>query len=158
MSRDGKIYQTLADITQMSDFVARYTLYQHMTSKLTKPLSHEDAIQEASDAFINYDIPMHKAMTYMDDMGFTMFTKYFLRVQRVIFKVSKDHPASTLATLLMTNYLWDVSNILEGSVLNRFGNNPFNAGALMYPGALDQLATLNMGVHLFGGGGTDFVP
>ena len=149
MSRDGKIYQTLADITQMSDFVARYTLYQHLTKRATKPLDHDTAIQEASDAFINYDIPMHKAMTYMDDMGFTMFTKYFLRVQRVIFKTSKDHPASTLATLLMTNYLWDVSNILEGSVFNRIGNNPFNVGAAMYPGALDQLATVNMGVSLF---------
>ncbi len=41
--------------------MARYTLYQHLINKKTEPMSHEDAVFEASESFVNYDMVSHLA-------------------------------------------------------------------------------------------------
>jgi len=51
-----------------------------LTNRKDNPLSEADAIQQASDDFVNYDIPMHRGMQYLDDMGIFMFSKYYLRI------------------------------------------------------------------------------
>jgi hypothetical protein len=148
MAHDTKMYQGLSRITQLSDFVARYTLYQHMVSRKTNPLDKETAIQEASDAFVNYDIPMHRGMQYTDDMGLTMFTKYFMRIQRVLLKVARENPARVMTTLLLGNFMDLGPIVLDGSGLTRIGNNPLEWGAFQLPGTLDELATLNSAMAL----------
>jgi len=148
MTHDTKLYQGLSRITQLSDFVARYTLYQHLTNRKTDPLSKTDAIQEASDAFVNYDIPMHRGLQYADDMGILMFTKYYLRIQRVLLKMARDNPARVLGTLLLNNYMDLGSIVLDSAFTTRIGNNPFGLGALNFPGTLDELATVQAGMAL----------
>lgn len=148
MTHDTKAYQLLSRTTQLSDFVARYTLYQHLTTRKENPLSHEAAIQEASDAFVNYDIPMHRGMQYTDDMGFTMFTKYFLRIQRVLLKLGRENPARMLMLALLNNYMDLMPHVLESSALAHMGNNPLRSGAFQFPGSLDDLATVNSAMSL----------
>jgi hypothetical protein len=148
MTRDTKLYQGLSRITQLSDFVARYTLYQHLLNRSNEPLSKADAVQEASDAFVNYDIPMHRGMQYTDDMGITMFTKYFLRIQRVLLKLARENPARVLGTLALNNYMDLGSIVLDSSFTHKIGNNPLNMGAFIYPGALDELATVKAAMAL----------
>ena len=148
MTRDTKLYQGLSRITQLSDFVARYTLYQHLLNRSNDPLSKADAVQEASDAFVNYDIPMHRGMQYTDDMGITMFTKYFLRIQRVLLKLARENPARVLGTLALNNYMDLGSIVLDSSFTHKIGNNPLNMGAFVYPGALDELATVKAAMAL----------
>ena len=148
MTHDTKAYQLLSRTTQLSDFVARYTLYQHLTTRKENPLSHEAAIQEASDAFVNYDIPMHRGMQYTDDMGFTMFTKYFLRIQRVLLKLGRENPARMLMLALLNNYMDLMPNVLESSALAHMGNNPLRTGAFQFPGSLDELGTVNSAMSL----------
>lgn len=148
MTHDTKIYQGLSRITQLSDFVARYTLYQHVTNRKDSPLSKEDAIHEASETFINYDTPMHPSMQYLDDMGITMFTKYFLRIQRVLLKLSKENPARVLMGVALDNLLDLGPIVLEGSFMTKIGNNPLGPGALNYPYMLDELATVSTGMAL----------
>jgi hypothetical protein len=143
MTKDGQMYQTLSKITRLSDFVARYTLYQHLTNRKSNPLSREDAIQEASDAFVNYDIPMHRGMQYADEMGILMFTKYFLRIQRVLLKLARENPARVLGTVALGNLLDLGPIVLDSSLVTRIGNNPLDWGAFNYVGALDELATIN---------------
>ena len=144
MAHDTRLYQGLSRVTQLSDFVARYTLYQHMTTRKTGPLTKEAAVIQASEAFINYDVPMHRGMQYMDDMGITPFMKYYLRIQKVLLKMGRENPARVMATLLLGN-LWDLGPIvLEGSAFTRIGNNPLEAGAFNFPGALTDLATLSV--------------
>lgn len=144
MAHDTKLYQGVHRITQLSDFVARYTMYQHLTNQKTKPLTKEEAIQEASDAFINYDIPMHRKMQYLDDMGIMMFTKYLLRIQKVLVKNLRDNPGRVIGSILLANYLGLGETVhQEASMWGRIGNNPFGVGAGNYFSSLDDLATIS---------------
>lgn len=142
MAHDTKMYQGLSHITQLSDFVARYALYQHQTTRKKNPLTEKEAILRASEAFVNYDIPMHRAMQYSDDMGFTMFTKYFLYIQREIWRAGREHPARLYSMMLLNNYMSLGPIVLESSMLSKFGNDPFRSGALGFPGSLDRLMTV----------------
>lgn len=142
MTRDGKLYKALHQATQISDFVARYTMYQHRIGREQNPLSKAAAIQEVSEAFVNYDIPMHRSIQFMDDMGLMMFTKYFLRMQKVLLKMGRENPARVLALAAAENYFDLSSIVLDSSALAKIGNNPFNIGAFGFPGALDDLATI----------------
>jgi hypothetical protein len=148
MTHDTKLYKSLSHVTQLSDFVARYTLYQHLTTK-QDPLTAEEAVQESADSFVNYDIPMHRITQYMDDMGIMMFTKYFLRIQRVLLKLAREHPARVLGMVSLNSYFDLMPLVTESSALAHLGNNPLSTGAFGFPGALDELATVNAGLELF---------
>lgn len=144
LSHDTKVYKSLSRMTQLSDFVARYALYQHLTTRKESPLSKAKALQEASDAFINYDVPMHRDIQYMDDMGLFMFTKYFLRVQRVIRGRFINAPGKMAMTLAAEQYIGDLPTIMDSSVFVRAGKNPLHAGALQAVGALGDLPVFSL--------------
>jgi hypothetical protein len=88
-------YDFLRRATQFSDFAARYALYTHQVNN--EGVSHDKAIQNIMDAFVNYDLPPHKAMQYTNDMGITWFFKYFIRMQKVIVKSFRKNPAKVLS-------------------------------------------------------------
>lgn len=145
MSRDGWMYQTLSSVTQHSDFIARYALYQHMTNKARNPMTHDAAIQAASDAFINYDIPSHRKLQWANDMGFVMFTKYLIRIQKVILYLARNHPLSSLTTLLLNQYMDVLPMIYDSGIFgDSYGGGLLHAGALEYPGVVGNIATLRM--------------
>lgn len=143
MAHDTKLYKALSSGAQLSDFLARYTLYQHMTTRKVEPMSREDAVQLASDAFINYDIPTHRKMQYMNDMGFLRFTKYYLRIQKVIMHLYRDNPGRMIGLMMMSNYFSGVPTVLDSSMMSRFGN-PLEMGALSFPSSIDDMATMKM--------------
>jgi hypothetical protein len=147
MTHDTKTYQTLNRVTQLSDFVARYTYYQHLISK-KNPLSHKEAVQKASEAFVNYDIPMHKGLQYTDDMGLTMFTKYFLRIQKPLIELARDNPARVLLAVALNKFMKLGPIVLDSGFAHHLGNNPFHSGAFQYPGALGQLGTVDTAMGL----------
>ena len=149
MAHDTQMYKTLSHITQLSDFVARYTLYEHLTTRKNKPMTPAEAIQEATDSFVNYDLPMHRQLQYTDDMGITMFTKYFLSIQRILMKRTREAPGRVATLLLLQNYFDWFPTVLESSAISHIGNNPLNLGALAFPTSLDDLATVNLTLSLF---------
>lgn len=148
MTHDTGMYQFLSRTTQLSDFVARYTLFQHLTTRKRDPLSRSDAIQRASDSFVNYDIPMQRQLQYLDDMGVMMFTKYFLRIQRVLFRLVKEHPLQMLMMVGLHNYLGGLPIVTDSMAVTRIGNNPLDIGALNYPFTLDDLGTVQATMSL----------
>ena len=148
MAEDTWMYQSFSKMAQLSDFVARYTLYQHLTEKANNPLSHAEAVKEASDAFVNYDVPMHKSLQWTDDMGFTMFTKYFLRIQRVLMKTFKEHPLRVLMMASLNHYVNLGPIVLDSSFIHHMGNNPFNLGALQYLSVWDELPVVGSAMKL----------
>ncbi|QGH72763.1 MAG: virion RNA polymerase [Podoviridae sp. ctLUJ1] len=87
-------YDFLREATQFSDFAARFALYNHQVNN--EGVSHDKAIQNIIDAFVNYDLPPHKGMQYLNDMGITWFFKYFIRMQKVIMKSFRRNPAKVL--------------------------------------------------------------
>jgi hypothetical protein len=148
MTHDTTLYKFLNKSTQYSDFVGRYALYKHETTRKRNPLSKEKALFNASESFVNYDIPMPRALQYLDDHGFMMFTKYFLSIQRVLGRLLKDKPLEVVNTVALNNWLFDAAIVTDTSALLRIGNNPTSMGALGYPFTLDDLATVNTGMSL----------
>lgn len=144
MTHDTPIYQSLSRITQLSDFVARYTLYQHVVNRKDRPLSKADAIQLASDSFVNYDIPMHRNLQYLDDMGITMFTKYFLYIQRVLLRMGRERPVQMLIAAALHQYYGRMDLVTESSMVYRIGNNPFNTGPFEAIGGAQELPIMQL--------------
>jgi len=137
MTHDTPLYKLLSQGTQLSDFVARYTLYQHSTKMKNNALTHEEAVLQASDMFVNYDIPSGKGLQFGNDMGFVMFTKYYMRIQRSLQNAVFNHPLRALTLGLSDNYLFGMQTILDSSLLSHFGIN-VGWGALEYPDAVMQ--------------------
>jgi hypothetical protein len=150
MAHDTPLYQWLSQGTQVSDFLARYTAYQHMTHRENAPMDHKTAVQFVSDAFVNYDIPTHRSMQYLNDMGIIWFTKYYLRIQKVIMHLWKDNPARALMLLGIDQYFAGAQTLMDSGFMHHL-NNPLSIGALKYPGTLDDLATVNAMMSPFKG-------
>ena len=148
MAKDTKMYQALSYATQVSDFLARYTMYQYATTRKVNPLSHEDAIQLAADCFVNYDVPTHRTIQYLNDMGVVWFTKYYLRIQKVIAHLYVDNPGRGLMLLSLEHFFAGLPTLTDSSFVNKL-HNPFSVGAFKYPGVLDELATVKMGMSPF---------
>ena len=113
---DTEIGQDLLTTTQMSDFVARYALYQFLTTK--KGVEHEAALEDVIDTFVNYDVPTSAEMQWLNDMGIYMFTKFLFRIQRVIFKQFKETPASALALETAQVLTGDLPTIADSNLLS----------------------------------------
>lgn len=148
MTHDTTLYKLLSKSTQYSDFLARYALFKHQTTRKKNPLSKADSLYEVSEAFVNYDINLPKWVDYADRMGILPFIKYFLSIQRVIYKLAKEHPVDVLSTVLLFNVLGDLTTVIDSSALLRVGNNPLDTGALGYPSSLTDLATLQPAMSL----------
>lgn len=128
--------------------MARYAQYKHLTTRENNPLSKEEAIQRSSEDFINYDVPQQRNMQYLDDMGIVPFVKYFLRIQRVILRLKNDNPARVLLAIALGNFVNLGPIVLDSFWLNRIGNDPLRWGAFQFPGALDELATVDAAMSL----------
>lgn len=148
MTHDTTVYQFLSKATQYSDFVARYAMYKHLTERAKVKMSKADAIHEASEAFVMYDVPLPKTIQYLDEMNVLPFIKYSLSIQRVLAKMFKDKPLAALNMVLMADVLGNLPVPTDSSYINRFGSNPLAAGALSYPGAVMEAATLQASVNL----------
>jgi hypothetical protein len=150
MSHDTPLYQLMSQGTQLSDFVARYTAYQYMTGRKRDPMVKSTAVQFVADAFVNYDIPTHRSMQYLNDMGIIWFTKYYLRIQKVIMHLWRDNPARAMMILGIDSYFAGAQTLMDSGFMNHVGN-PFSVGALKFPGTLDELATVNAMMYPFAG-------
>jgi hypothetical protein len=103
MSHDTKMYKFMTEAAQLSDFTARYALYKHYTTRSENKMSHNDAIGNAMDVFINYDMPTHAVTQYGNDMGLLWYTKYFFRIQKTLLKNFKENPRKVLSLLFLNN-------------------------------------------------------
>ncbi len=129
LTRDTFTYRQLLKATQYSDFVARFTLYQHLTKK--KNVSKDKAIVEIIETFVNYDVPTSPQLQYLNDIGVIMFTKFLFRIQRIILRLLKENPSNALALYSLQGAIGNVaditdSNLLTTSLISRINNTLFN--------------------------------
>jgi len=148
MAHDTPLYKLMYQGTHLSDFIARYTLYEHMISRKKNPLTEKEAIQLSVEAFVNYDIPTHRFIQYMNDMGMIWFTKYYMRIQKVIMFLMRDNPGRTLAVGLFANFFAGFTTLIESGFWNKLDTNPLGAGAFEYLGAVDEGITTHMAQSL----------
>ncbi len=116
-------------------------LYKHLTTRKADVVSKDAALHQVRQAFVNYDVPTHKGLQYANDMGLIWFTKYYVRIQSVIFQMVRENPLQALA-LLAVNGFYDFPDILESSMLDHLPLN-FGVGAFEAPGAIDEIATIS---------------
>lgn len=148
LGKDTALYQFLSDFTKYSDFMARYTLMQSKMNSKKDPKTFDDAKREAMDMFINYDIPLPPALQYTDAMGLTLFTKYFLSIQQVIYNTLRSNTAKTLRVLTLNDYLFEFATIMDSAFYNRFLTNPINSGPFKLLEVLDELPTISVPYQL----------
>ena len=106
-ARGTKGYEVLNNAAKYSDLIARYSLYNKLRSE---GMGRDEALGEAQDTFINYDLPTHKGLQYLNDIGMVMFSKYLIRVQKIILKTMKQNPAGVIGAVLFQNMI----NMNEG--------------------------------------------
>ena len=131
-----KLFQLMQMATAKSDFVARYAQYtmamkkniknaeKNKGRKLTDAESKEmekSIIREIRDTYINYNSPDSPLWQYVNDMGFVLFTKYAMRIQRVLLNLLRGHPIRAAAALIGQEVMsgavgWDPSDAFEKSV------------------------------------------
>ena len=100
----------------------------------------DEALLRARASFVNYDIPTHRAVQYLNDMGFVWFTKYYLRIQAVIAQTVRENPLGVLSLLGLDEMLGGFSDILDSSLLSRWPVN-LGTGAFEFPAAHNELLT-----------------
>lgn len=130
MTHDTQIYKLLHEATQFSDFVARFALYKHQTE--IKGLSEQEALRNAMNTFIHYDVPTHRLLQMGNDYGFIMFTKFALRIQHVIWETFKKAPSKVLGLLYLENFFGNFSeihgdaNIITHPITDKINYIPFD--------------------------------
>ncbi len=114
MGEKTSTFKFFMHLTQISDFVARYTLYKYDTEVLK--IDEETAYTNMVDMFVSYDRPLNKYLQYGNDHGFLLFIKYWIRIQRPALKLIKDKPVN-VALLLLGNQMVSIESIFNTSVL-----------------------------------------
>ena len=143
------LYKILSKSTQMSDFVARYVLYDHLTKRNSDPITDEEAISKVREAFVNYDVNSNKFLQYGNDTGLVVFTKYYLRTQKVLLNLMKEKPARALGIILTEHYLKDLPTIMDSSAFTRGLGNPIDNGAFSLLSVLDEPLPIKTLFNLF---------
>lgn len=109
----------------------------------------QEAIRQASDLFIDYDLPTGVFTQYLNDIGVLMFTKYLIRVQKhILMMTARKKPIQTLLMLFGTSSFGTESSIFDSLI---GVTDPFSR--LTTPtellGALDENMYENMITGLF---------
>lgn len=125
--QNSALYKQLRIAAQMSDFVSKYAYVQNRVNRKNNPLSLKQAISEASELFIEYNLPSGVFTQALNDIGLLMFTKYLIRVQKTILTTTLNYPIRTLMMVLMTDWL----NV-PSSIMSSFMDNPLQRMA--FPG------------------------
>lgn len=137
VSKDTPLYKFLSNTAQFGDFTSKYVLYKYSMNKADTKLNHAEAVQRATDAFVNYDLPTSPELQYMNDAGLLMFTKYRLRIQRAMLTLMKERPGTALAQSVLVSRFTDAPPALEPNLITGLGN-PFSSGVMQLPNALTQ--------------------
>ena len=148
VSPDTPLYKLLTNATQFSDFSSKYVMYKYYTTKAKDKMGHDEAIQTASDNFVNYDIPTAKGLQYLNDMGVVMFTKYNIRIQKALFQLMKKRPATAMAQALFINSFTNMESGIDPLIWFNMGN-PLRGGAIGLPSALDEPLPIKMITSVF---------
>lgn len=143
VSPDTPLYQFLNNATQMADFSSKYVMYKYYTQNAKEKMSHDEAIQTASDNFINYDVPTARGLQYLNDMGIVMFTKYNIRIQKALFQLLKKRPAGAMAQALFIHSFTNLEAGIDPIIWGNIGV-PLRSGALGLPSALDEPLPIKM--------------
>lgn len=160
LSEDTKYYKVMQEVMQMSDLVARDVQFRYMQKQIIKQADGKKDMPETSkykgtrtvlkgierttfikeqedlalytilQQFINYNKPASRLENYFNRLGTIKFTTYVKRIQPVVANMTIEHPVHTALSIVTSNYLGNLSNIQDQSVIYKgmfaHGFDPFN--------------------------------
>ena len=141
MTHDTSIYKVLNQATILSDFTSRFALHEHQIKRKHNRLDSEESLRRARAYFVNYDVPSHIALQYLNDTGLLWFTKYYIRIQAVIIHIVKENPLGALSILGLNEFVGDFADIMDSSVLDHLPVNG-GSGAFELLTAWDEIVTI----------------
>lgn len=118
-------YDSMINFTQQSDFVFKWAMYQQEMKKGTKK---EEALRRVKDTFIDYDVPTSKGTQWMNDMGVWNFTKFALRMQRVVTGFLRRNPVGYLLESVLTPMILGIPPLTLLLLPYRFMNGTLSTG------------------------------
>lgn len=133
-------YKFLSEATQFSDFGAKIVLARHL---MQQGKSLNEAISQAQDHFINYDIPTSRGLDYMNRVGLMMFTKFFLRFQKIMFNLLHKKLATSVAQHSIVEFMTPFQGIYEPLMFSRVGN-PFELPVYTYFTSIDDALPMQL--------------
>ena len=140
-------FKAITHFTQMSDFIARYTMYRYKTE--VKGMDKEKVWKEIVDTFVSYDQPLNRYIQWGNDIGALFFIKYAIRIQRATWHQLTNQPLN-VGMLLATTQLagLDIETIFESSFL--LGN--FDPNIAGFGKTIEEVAMFP-GLEILGGEG-----
>jgi len=114
LAEDTQAYKVMNNAVKMTDFIGRYIMYQHYThtDRGNQKLSHEQAIAQVLDEFVNFNLPSHRMVEYLNSVGLLWFTKYSLRVLKPIKNMVQDKPFEAVSAFALGHTL-GLSNVFD---------------------------------------------
>lgn len=133
INENTRLYKFIMKMVQYSDFVARYAYYKYATKD--KGMSSEAAIDEAEDMFVNYSLLQDRNLQYASDVGMFMFSKYFLRIQRMIARGFHKNAGRGIAQMVSQKATGDLSDISDSFIgtTNLFGRAGTDVSDVLSP-------------------------
>jgi hypothetical protein len=121
MTKDSLPFKFLAKTTQMTDFAARYAQMKYETklNAKRKPENRktvDEIVNEVMDSYVYYDVPDSKFLEYMNDIGLVMFTKFFMRIQRVLLRLVIQKSANAASLAVQQALMFQIEDIFEQSL------------------------------------------
>lgn len=110
-------------VTDLTDVLAKETLYRHFMQN--EGMSAEDARIKVLDSFPDFKENMPLAIKQLSDAGIIMFPSFWLRIQKVIYRMVRDKPVNFGTELMLQEVLGTNVNTIIGSNIveksNSFG-------------------------------------
>ena len=128
LAHDTALYKFMKDSMQYSDLVSRYALHKHNKAN---GMSQRDSLRDISETFINYDLLTHPILQYMNDHNLLLFTKYKLRVLKVIANTILAKPERLIGFLGLEAIFGDIPNIMQASMITP--ENPISLAGELNP-------------------------
>ncbi len=101
-SPDSEFVKLGTHMTDLVDVMAKETYYRYLAGGGMNPKKAE---LEVIDAFPDYKENMPQSMKQLSDLGILMFPNYWVRIQKAIYRLAKNRPASFGTELLIEDWL-----------------------------------------------------
>ena len=101
MLHGSTFYQIANDFASGSDAIAKWIMYKNDPRSKGNAISKEEAFLDASELFVNYDLPTNEWIHWANQVGIMNFTKFMFRICRPLIKLFDEHPARVLIYLAL---------------------------------------------------------
>lgn len=113
ITHDTRLYKFMHRTTQLSDFAARYALFKHNESRGMK---NAENIKDITETFVDYSYATHPIIAFLNNTNFLMFTKYGIRIQKILFMLLVEKPFSLIMLLGSQGLFGDIEDPMDAAI------------------------------------------